>query len=478
MLLSFSKVLTLISTLLCNKFLVLMLNKTDVGTYQQIYTIVSFTAFVLLGLPEAITYFFSGNLSKKYPGIKKVIYLLIAISAIASVGIIVMGNDLIARFFGNDQLTLYTCQLSVLFATTLVTDCFPHICIATDKLKSSVVITMASAVLRLVCFIYGYMQSIDLNMLLVLTSAISIIIMIAQIICVFHGECYQKEQFNLRKNLYLVFAYAFPLFITSIIGKLTSLTDKLMIGYFYSADVYASYSVAARELPYTIITSSFIAVATPIIFRYAAEKRLDDAVSLWKSGVKYSAIFIVFVIASNIVVADDLIELLYSKEYVSMAPIFIVYLFALLPRIAYWGIFAKAMNLSKYILGVSIFELINNAVMNLVFIKMFGLIGPAIATVVASFISVILWIFVNKKLTGKRFVEMFPVKDFSKAVLVNLVLMVFFVYIKIMVIDPYVNSVLLRLSIIAVSWGGIELFIYYREVKEMLRGYIKGGDKR
>ena len=460
--------LTISSTLVSNKLMVLMLMKGDVGTYQQILTVISLDVFFLFGLPEAIIYFFSGKDTGQTSSIKKTIYLMLMIASIFAILFSILGIDWIAKYFGNTHLKKYSIQIAILFFASIIGTCFPNICIAYGKVKSIVLLSTLNALSRVLVFLICYYIAPTLDKLINLLTIVNSIYLFLQISIIRRIEFNNRSMFSAGLNFRIVLSYSLPLFLTTIVGKLTKLTDKLMIGWLYSAEVYATYSIAARELPYTIITVAFISVATPAIFSLIKENNMNAAVSLWKKGVKFSSIFIIFAIASNIVVADDLIRFLYSDEYLSSLPIFIVYLLALLPRVAYWGVFAKATNKNYYILITSVLELFLNLILNIILIKLVGLIGAALATVASSYICVSIWFFLNVRITGKTVTDIFPVFDFFKALIINGSIAVVFYLFKIYILNECIDSVFFRLVVVALLWIILYLIIYRKDIFEAI----------
>ena len=465
--LTLSKILTFLATLVCNKLLVNMFNTEAVGTYQQLLTVISFDAFVLFGLPDAIIYFFSGKKTEHGQSIKKTIYFITTIISAAAFILVFMGIDGIAWYFENSLLTEYRLQLAIMFFASIFGTCFPSICVVYDKVKYMVFLTTANSLLKVIIFVCVFLVKANLAVLINLLMILSLAYLACQVLVTINIERHNTEKLIVRDNLREILSYSLPLFLTTIIGKLTVLTDKLMIGWFFNTETYATYAVAARDLPYTMLTASLIAITTPKMIKYIKENRMGDGVALWKSCIKYSSIFIMFAVASNIVVCDELITFLYSKEYLVSRSIFIVYLFALIPRIAYWGIFAKSANKPVYILRISIIELILNFALNLILLNFIGVIGAAIATVLSSYTGVLMWMFINRKITGYKIRDMVPWMDLAKTFIINLMIGVAMYFLKMYTLDKFGVPDFAKLAIIAIVWGSCVLLIFKKDVRSI-----------
>lgn len=464
-----SKLITFVSTLLCNKLLVNLFDASSVGTYEQILLVINLNVFFLIGIPEAIVYFFSKRSNAKNNGLKKSLYMLLAAISLISFALVFFASNGLACYFHNDALLDNKWQLAVMLSLSLFSSCFPSICVSYGTVSKLVVVNVISALLKLIVFVTSYSIQLSLSNVVNLVTMVYVVTFTMEVGLVISLEKKNGDKPSPREDIRRILGYSLPLFVTVIIGKLTVYTDKLMINWFFDTETYAYYAVAARELPYTLITASLITVMTPRVYKLIDERRVDQAVSLWSESMRYSFLFISFAVASNIVMADDLIRFLYSDEYLSAQSVFIVYLIALFPRIAYWGIFARAYNKAKYILLTSIVELVINFALNFVFLKTLGVIGAAIATVIASFTSVAMWICINRKITRRSINELLPLAAMGKSLIINIALAVIFFLLKTTILNDVVHSAFIRLAIVATLWGGVEYLIYRRDVLAVWR---------
>lgn len=466
--LSISKILTLLVNLVCNKILVNIFDVYTTGTYQQLITVISMDTLIMFGLPEAILYFFSGNKDEKQGSTIKSIYLLIFIITILGFGVVLGGAGGISTYFKNPEIKNYRVQLALMFGASIVNVCFPSICISYNKSAPMLVITSANSTFKLLVFLYALYSRCSFYLLINFLSAVNVVFLLFEIIILFIFEKNNNSKLSVAKGVSEVLSYSLPLYLTIIIGKLAIYTDKLMIGWFFDTETYAVYSISARELPYTLITTSLITATTPTIIALIKNQKINSAVNIWKKSIHYTSIFIMFAVASNLLMSNELICFLYSEEYLDSKLVFNIYLFALFPRIAYWGIFAKGMNEPKYIFLTSIVELICNFFLNLALIPLLGTPGAAIATVISSYISVCIWIKKNSFLTGLPINELIPWKSITKPFILNCFLFVFFYFIKLSLLSKF-ESNFLKLSVVASLWGAIILIIFRKDVIEIIK---------
>ena len=113
--------------------------------------------------------------------------------------------------------------------------------------------------------------------------------------------------------------------LASAISTLSVQLDQLMVGRFFSTEELAVFSNAAKELPFTIISSAFTAVLVPKMAKMFKEDRNNEAVQVWKKSVELNAIIIFFCATTCIVFAPYIMTLLYSKKYILGVSVFRIY---------------------------------------------------------------------------------------------------------------------------------------------------------
>ena len=115
-----------------------------------------------------------------------------------------------------------------------------------------------------------------------------------------------------------------------------------------------------------------------------------------------------------LIVSEQAIEFLYSSEYVVGNSIFILYLFDSMIRFASFHLVLTARGYSKDIMIYSLISLAVNFVLNIFLYSIIGLTGPAIATVLVTFMYTVLILRKTIVVTGMRFTHVIkPVEIFS-----------------------------------------------------------------
>jgi len=211
------------------------------------------------------------------------------------------------------------------------------------------------------------------------------------------------------KNYKSQLAYGIPLGLTSIIGLLAWEFDKLIVSIKFSPELYAVYVLGAAEIPFIrMIRSSVNKVILPEMSKVYAEGNLKELTRLWHSSIRKISLVLLPIFVIAMIFSHEIITLLYSEKFASSVPYFRIYLLLLLVRIASYGTILQAIGKTKDVFKLAIFFMTVNGVLNIILVFTLGLIGPAIATVIATFLNALAAIYVIKKHMQFSFSDALP----------------------------------------------------------------------
>ena len=112
-----------------------------------------------------------------------------------------------------------------------------------------------------------------------------------------------------------------------------------------------------------------------------------------------------------LIAPETMISFLYSDEYVVGKSIFVIYIFDSMIRFASMHLILTSANKSKNVMIYSLVALGLNLVLNVAFYYMFGLVGPAIATLVVAIIYTYLILGKSIKIIETRWRDVFNIKE-------------------------------------------------------------------
>jgi O-antigen/teichoic acid export membrane protein len=225
--------------------------------------------------------------------------------------------------------------------------------------------------------------------------------------------------FNFDKELFSQqLKFSLPIGIASVVGVITTQLDKIVISAYFSPELFAIFSVGAAELPFIgIITNSINAVLLPAM---SGKTDRGEILEMYRGAVRKNALILLPIFAYCFVFAPYIIHVLYSAKYLASVPYFRIYLLSMPLRIATYGIIFQVFDKTKIIFGLSLLTLALNIVCNLLFIRLFGLVGPAFSAVLAIYFSVFLSLVLFKTQLHISLRKVFPMEALFRILISSL----------------------------------------------------------
>jgi len=194
--------------------------------------------------------------------------------------------------------------------------------------------------------------------------------------------------------------YSLGIIGTAFVGLAVHDVDKWIVGNFYDNDaLYAIYSIGARRLPVYVLSGS---IATSLVTHFSEEMANNDfknILSAIKKATNTLALFILPGMLFCIIFAEDLMVLIF-KKYAESAHIFQIYVLASLSGLFFPNALIMGKGLSFVQAKFAVVELVVNIGLSLLLIRLMGLQGPALATLVGVIVYTILQIQFCKKHFG------------------------------------------------------------------------------
>lgn len=454
-----------------------MLLKYEQGTYNQVITITGYWILIALGLPESITYFIARSTSLKDKLEKQSAILTVSLFlSVAIMLILTVADPWIAEYFNNGQLRGLGLAIGLILVGTMVQSLFQNTSIVMDHVNDAAKMSISYSLGNIVVIVSLFFFKNGIQVFIYTLAAYNLLMMILRVITMmkyFEFKLRLKIDFRLYKE---IFAYGIPISLSTMIGTISRYVDKTVVGRFFPPDQFADFSMAARELPYSIITGAIIAVLMPRVIENYNKGVIHESLDIWKKGIVSSSYLIFFAMASNILLAREIIVAMYSEKYLASVPIFIVYTFLLASRITYWGMFLQAMRKPRLVMYISIYSLVSNLVLNLAFIPIFGMVGSAIATIVTSYASVVIYIYYNCKYLHVKVTDLIPFRKVGSIIGVNALAFAVFWLGKHFFLDTVtfggkehleLDSVV-KIAIVGGLWAGGYALVFRKDLKKII----------
>lgn len=416
--LSFSKVLTLLLSILSAKILSTGLSLEDYGTYSQANLVVTVgTSIILLGMPDALNFYFNSRNGEtsdrvRFKIINTVFFIEIILGLLFTLAVI-LGQDLIATYFSNPAVKYLLPIAAVLPLFANVMYFYQIMYVAVGRAKLMAVYSLTLTVVRIVAV---YLSVYILNNLVWIYAAILCMDFLQ--VSIYHIELRKR---NIRinpfrislKHIRPIIAYGLPMGIYAITNSFTRDLDKLIIGRLGGTEQLAIYSNCSKILPLDFFVTSFAMVLIPYIYRRVSEGCREESVELFSNYLKVGY-YTVWTLGTMVLIApDSMISFLYSDVYVSGRIVFTLYILDSMLRFASVHLILTAAGKSKKVMFYSILSLGLNLVLNISFYYIWGMIGPAIATVIAAIVYTLLILQDTIKVIKAKWTEVFHVKEIA-----------------------------------------------------------------
>ncbi|NJE05715.1 flippase [Thermococcus sp. M36] len=262
---------------------------------------------------------------------------------------------------------------------------------------------------------------------------------------------------------------AWPFALTSVLVSMYYWMDSVMLSYMKGDEVVGWYNAAYRVVLLTLIVPQiYFASIFPNLSKYYNTSELTFR-SLSYNSLRYMIILSVPIAVLVTVLADDIILLIYGKEYLPSSLALkvliwtIVYAFV---NSTFYHIIAS-MNQQKIISEISSVGTFVNLILNLFLISKYSFLGASIATLATEFITTIMMgLFIRK---AKKSILM-TIKELLVIITTNFSSgLILFALLKWKVLGSQEN---LLLNILESSIGFMLLYLFFL----MVLGVINGDD--
>ena len=205
--------------------------------------------------------------------------------------------------------------------------------------------------------------------------------------------------------------YGFPLALTGLAGMFAFQFDRLVVSRNFTPALYAVYAIGAVELPLSVIVQQAVnAVLVPAMTRHYAAGDMPGLTALWKRAIRRTSLVLLPTFVFFMLTAEETVRILYGAAYHESAVVFRIYLCLVPLRVATYGIITQAIGKTRVNLSASLVLLAVNAVLVLALVGPLGLPGPAVATVLATFITAGYYLIRLRGILNLRLRVLFPVR--------------------------------------------------------------------
>ena len=384
--LSFVKVVTAVFGLFTAKLLSTCFSLQEYGTYSQAMLVVSVASTVcMLGLSDATNYYYNtaGDELEKQQTISTIFGIEWAAGSLTAL-VICLFSGVIVQYFGNADLRPFLFLAAWMPVLENLGPMLQVLVISIGKAKSVAVRNFVFSLCRLLFVLIASFVSGNIRTVFVLL----LIFDVAQLIffyLLFSRNSFPLSFSHFRKDLVLpILRFSVLMALFGLTKSLNRDVDKLVVSYFTDTETLAIYTNAAKLLPFDMVSLAFMTVLVPIITRMIRGDRHEEALQCLRAYIRVGYLFTGILVTGGLVCAREMMLLLYDAKYLPGLSVFIVYLLVDLVQYANLSIVLTAKGRSGTLVIVSGAALAVNFVLDVVSYRFFGLIGPALTTLLVT----------------------------------------------------------------------------------------------
>lgn len=466
---SFSNLIKLFETLILNIGLArIIVNLTTFGKLQQFFIIVTFLITIFSAFPTSLNFFIGKNLTNiKINALFKRFFVSMILFVFVFSVIFSMLDNHFLEWFQNDYFIKFNSYFFLILFFKVINIFFSNYYLFTNKLNFLNGVSAGFLLLYLFGFIYcGYnkLNVDDILVFFVIYETSKFLILFTPFIKTFKS-IKTREHLIIEKE---EFKFVIPTVFLVLAAILNMQIDKYMISSMKSPEVFAIYQVGAFNIPFiAVITTSFFTIVTPKIARLLDQNKISETLKLTSQTIKQTTLLLLPIIVFCFFFSTEIIVLLFGNKFEVSGGIFRIYTLRFLLAVFPFSIYMGVIGLKNFASIHVISSAIINIICNLILIPKMGLMGAVVATLIASYATVLIPIgFINKKLST-NFSSYFPVAYFFKILVYSIliILPIYFVYSK----DYFVTYDFFIVPI-AIVYYGVTLFLIERS---LLINFIK-----
>jgi O-antigen/teichoic acid export membrane protein len=457
-----------------------LFTQADYGSFRQLYLVyTTFSALLLLGLPQSILYFLPKikDEKKRSQFVQQCMVVFSVLGVLFSIGIFIF-RHLLSVLFHNPALEvlLFLYCLYPIFA--FVSLYYNYTMLAFQNTRSVAKFTIFSIIVEALCVLGAAFITRDL---FYTTVGILLAALIQYLYAMINLRGYSSRSFHFDANLLREqLHFSLPIGLAAIVGLLAIQIDKFVISSYYSPEIFAVFSVGAMEVPLiSIVLTAVNSVLMPELSKLDINKDRNRIEDIFRSAVRNNTLMIFPMFVFFFIFAKDFLVILYSERYAQAVIFFRIYLITMPLRIVIYNTLIQVGAKTKFIFYTSIIALVLNLILNLVLVHFMGQVGPAWSTVIVIYMTVILFICMFKYSLHFRIRRLFPISDILKTAITAGLTGALILPVLLLHWNAWFRFILAAVAYLALYiLLGSMLNVIKPYDRDLVRNMIKGGWKR
>lgn len=390
------------------------LTKEAYGTYSQALLVITlFAPLFSLGLENAVNYFFnkSGADEEKARWTDTILGFSFAAGIIGAVLLFVF-RDQVGAYYHNAALVPLMAYVVLRPGLQNLVTNYQNLYISSGLAKAIAVRNLLVSIAQIAIVALAVLFTDDLALIFALLLALDVV-QVAVFARYFDVKRFKLKPWRVARSCVVpVLAFSVPMLLANSVGVISGNLSRLLVGNIMSIEDFALYSLMSTELPFSFVIASFTTVVTPKIVSLLARNDRPSFLKLWADYIEFGYTVTWPLCIAAFVVAPQLIEVLYSAEYLdpSGIAVFRIVLVASMFRFTYFGLVPTAFGESRIVLLYSFVAFAVNVPLTFVLFAAWGMVGASLASVVAMAVSGVLYFARSARLAETSLASVFRTK--------------------------------------------------------------------
>ncbi len=411
-LLTFIKLVTMTLGLVTTRLLSQYLSVHDYGTYSQVLLIVStVSSLTIFGMLDGMRFFYckDNDADKREAYIATIFVFQLVLGTVAG-GIVMTLSAPLCQYFDNPDIKGLLIFAAALPMFQNLIGSLQVLIVSVGQARKLALRNLIVSVARLATVICIVLLVRNIAVLMTVTLALDISQIVYFVLVLWKSGCNIRLT---RADIHLlgdILRYCTPMAIFILVSSINRDLDKYLISVMTDTETLARYANASKQLPFDVIISSFGTVLAPQIARLFAENAKEEASKLYKAFLEITYISTGILCFAALSAAPQLVKLLYSNKYMNGLPIFRIYILVDLLRFTNMTLVLSAAGQTKRLMIIGLGTIALNAALNFSFYQIWGVMGPAVATLMVTGAVGILMLYFSARAFGTRLSRLFDGK--------------------------------------------------------------------
>lgn len=353
------------------------------GTYSQGNLIVTLCAdATILGLADAANYFFNrgSDRGRLEDYVNTVFTIQLVVGTATALGI-VLAQESIVGYFDNPLLRPIFVYIAFRPMLTNMASVMQVLVVSVGKARMIAVRNAAFSLLKLLAVLLTALVTSSVAILFAVLLVLDLLTA-AWFWAIFRRSRFAVRPVPLRAPLVReILAFSVPMAVYVLTNSFTRQLGALVIGANESTGDYAIYANCATVLPLDVVSASFLTVMVPLVTRYIGSGDFPKARELFRHYLAIGYLTTATFSVACLVVAPEMVRVLYGESYLPGLPVFRLYLVAGMVKFANLSLILSASGKTRSLMAVSVSSVVVNAAACVAAYSAIGFEGPAVATV-------------------------------------------------------------------------------------------------